>query len=404
MVPIQFLFPDGHPQGDSSWRFKLFSAEYFMKRSAILRALIPLVLLASCIPLPPLVTSTPSPGGEGDTATGTPGAPVDIPLPAGYGVRGAWYELYFTNPSSPLASQRTGGVDGPLVAALDAARLSIDAAMYSFSLDSVRAALIRAHQRGVRVRVVMESDSMDRADPQAIIEAGIPVLGDRREGLMHNKFMVIDGSEVWTGSMNFTDSGTYQDNNNIIRIRSIKVAEDYTTEFNEMFVDDKFGPDDGSPTPNPRVTIDGTPLDIYFSPDDNVANNLLDLLNNANESIYFLAYSFTSDPLAEAIRARAEEGITVEGVMDDGQIDSNIGTEFDPFRQAGLDIRRDGNEAGLLHHKVIIIDEQTVIMGSYNFTNSAETRNDENLIVIYDAFIAAQYLAEFQRDFAIATK
>jgi phosphatidylserine/phosphatidylglycerophosphate/cardiolipin synthase-like enzyme len=379
-----------------------------MKRTYCSSLLLFVFLLSACVPPPGTV---PPPGGtvtatasDGTTQppTGTPG-PVDISLPAAYGVRGSWYELYFTLPDSPVASQKTGGADGPVVAAIDAARLSVDAAIYSLSLDRVRAALIHAHQRGVKVRVVMESDNMERSDPQALVDAGIPVLGDRREGLMHNKFIVIDSSEVWTGSMNFTDTGTYEDNNNLMRIHSIKVAEDYTTEFNEMFVDDKFGPDDGSATPNPRVTLDGTPLDIYFSPDDNIANNLLDLLHNANESIYFLAYSFTSDPLGEAVRARAEEGVTVEGVMDSSQIDSNIGTEFDPFRQAGLDIRRDGNDGGLLHHKVIIIDEEIVIMGSYNFTNSAETRNDENLIVIYDAFIASQYLAEFQRDFAEAT-
>ena len=361
------------------------------------------ILISSCVPLPPAgSTETPAGGSTTAPATQTPG-PVDIPLPAAYGVKGSWYELYFTNPASPVASQKTGGADGPLVTALDAARLSIDAAMYSFSLDSVRNALIRAHNRGVRVRVVMESDSMGRPDPDALVAAGIPILGDRREGLMHNKFMVIDNSEVWTGSMNFTDSGTYQDNNNILRIHSTKIAEDYTTEFNEMFEDDKFGPADGSPTPNPRVTIDGVPLDIYFSPDDNVANNLLDLIHNANESIFFSAYSFTSDPLGEAIRARAEDGVAVEGVMDSSQINSNIGTEWDPFRQAGLKIRRDGNTPGLLHHKFIIIDEEIVISGSYNFTNSAETRNDENLIVIYDSFLASQYLAEFQRNYAIAT-
>ncbi len=275
-------------------------------------------------------------------------------------------------------------------------------AMYSLSLNTVRNALIHAHQRGVQVRVVMESDNLERSDPQALIDAGIPVLGDRREGLMHNKFMVIDRSEVWTGSLNYTDTGTYQDNNNLILIHSVKVAEDYTTEFNEMFVDDKFGPDKGNPTPNPRVSIDGTLLDIYFSPDDNIANNLLDLIYNANESIDFLAYSFTSDPLAQAIRSRGEAGISVKGVMDDSQIDSNVGTEYDAFRQAGLDVRRDGNAGGLLHHKVIIIDSEIVILGSYNFTNSAETRNDENLVVVYDSFIAAQFMAEFQRDFAAA--
>ena len=371
-----------------------------MKRSRLAALFIPVLLLASCMPLPPQ-TATPSPVVDNGTAT-VPMTPVDASLPAAYGVKGSWYELYFTNPEGSTAPQMTGGADVPVVASIEAARLSIDMAMYSLSLNSVRSALIRAHQRGVQVRVVMESDNLDRPDPQALIEAGIPVLGDRRQGLMHNKFLVIDRSEVWTGSMNFTDSGTYQDNNNLILIHSVKVAEDYTTEFNEMFVDDKFGPDDGSPTPNPRVSIDNTLLDIYFSPDDNVANNLLDLIYNANESIDFLAYSFTSDPLAQAIRSRGEAGITVRGIMDDSQIDSNVGTEFDAFRQAGLDVRRDGNNGGLLHHKVIIIDGQIVILGSYNFTNSAETRNDENVVIIYDQFIASQYLAEFQRDFSAA--
>jgi phosphatidylserine/phosphatidylglycerophosphate/cardiolipin synthase-like enzyme len=55
-----------------------------------------------------------------------------------------------------------------------------------------------------------------------------------------------------------------------------------------------------------------------------------------------------------------------------------------------------------MHHKVIVIDSQIVVTGSYNFTASAETRNDENLIVIYDPAIAAQYLAEFRRVFSRA--
>lgn len=350
---------------------------------------------------PPPFTPTPTPVVNTEPGTRVPATPVVVNLPAAYGVKGAWYELYFTNPEGPTAPQKTGGADLPLVSAIDAARLTIDTAIYSLSLNSVRNALIRAHQRGVQVRVVMESDNMARADPQALIEAGIPVLGDRREGLMHNKFMVIDHSEVWIGSMNFTDTGAYSDNNNLMRIHSLKVAENFTTEFNEMFVDDKFGPDDGSETPNPRVSIDGTLLDIYFSPDDNIANNLLDLIYTASESVDFLAYSFTSDPLAEAIRARAEEGLSVRGVMDDGQIDSNQGTEFDAFRQAGIDVRRDGG-AGLLHHKVIILDEEIVIFGSYNFTNSAETRNDESVVVIYDPFIAGQYMVEFDRAYDAA--
>jgi len=316
-------------------------------------------------------------------------------------VGGSWFELYFTDPASPLASQETGGPDGPLAEAIDSARLSVDIAIYSLSLNSIRDALSRAHDRGVQVRMVMESDNLDRTDPQILKEAGIPILGDRREGLMHDKFVVIDTSEVWMGSMNFTDSGAYTDNNNLIRIRSVKMAENYTKEFEEMFVDDKFGPDVVAETPNPRVTIDGTPIDVYFAPDDHVQASFVDLLNNAQDSIYFLAFSFTADAIGEAVRSRAADGVTVAGVMEDEQINSNIGTEFDPFMQARLDVVRDGNP-GQMHHKVMIIDEGIVIFGSYNFSNSAETRNDENLLVVYNQDIAAQFMAEFERVYAQA--
>lgn len=374
---------------------------------AFLLALGILMFACGTLPVTPM-PSTIEPATVAPPGTTAPVTPTtdsvtwtDVSLPAGSGITSSWFELYFTNPLSPVASQKTGGVDGPLVTAIDSARLSVDAAMYSISLNSVRDALIRAYQRGVQVRVVMESDNMDRSVPQALKDAGIPMLGDRRQGLMHDKFIVIDRSEVWTGSMNFTDTGAYKDNNNLIRIRSTKVAEDYATEFKEMFVDDKFGKDVVAATPNPRVTINGTQLDIYFSPDDKVQAALLDLLNNAQSSVYFLAYSFTADPLGEAIRQRAAAGVKVAGVMETDQVKSNIGTEYDAFRAAGLDVRLDGN-SGLMHHKVMIIDDQIVITGSYNFTASAETTNDENVVVIYNPEIAAQYMQEFQRVYAVA--
>jgi phosphatidylserine/phosphatidylglycerophosphate/cardiolipin synthase-like enzyme len=357
-----------------------------------------LILMTACVSVTPINSSAPhaSPTSNADSVTQVPATLKDIPLGAGYGVNGGWYELYFTNPQSPLASQKTGGPDGPLVASIDSARLTVDVAAYSLTLNSIRDALIRAHDRGVRVRMVMESDNMDSSTTQKLKGAGIPILGDRREGLMHNKFMVIDNSEVWTGSMNFTVSGTYTDNNNLIRIRSVNMAEDYTKEFNEMFVDDKFGPDVVAATPNPRVTVDGTPIDVYFSPDDHVQASLLDLIDNAQDSIYFMAFSFTADSLGNALLKRSEDGLVVSGVMETDQVNSNIGTEFDPFKQARLDVLLDGNE-GQMHHKVMIIDENTVVFGSYNFTNSAETKNDENLLVVYNADIATQFMAEFQR-------
>lgn len=358
-----------------------------MQKTALLLFL---VLLSACQPIPPatpVVENLPP-----DSVT----EPQPIPLEVGYGMDGGWYEVYFTDPVNPQASSLRGGPDLRLAEAIDEARLSVDVAAYSLSLWSIRDALIDALHRGVEVRIVMESGNRDRDVPEELIDAGITILGDRREGLMHNKFVIIDRSEVWLGSMNFTVNGGYKDNNNLLRIQSQKIVENYQTEFNEMFEGDHFGPDTISDTPNPVTFVNGTMLETYFSPDDDVANVLIDLLSDADQSIYFMAYSFTSDDLAEAILNRAADGVTVAGVMDESQIKSNQGGEYDTFAQAGIDVRKDGIE-GLMHHKVLIIDRQIVVTGSYNFSRNAEERNDENILVIYNTDIAEAFLEEFAR-------
>ena len=347
------------------------------------------ILISACQPTP---TETPPP----PTAIKNDVEQKEIPLEIGYGVDGGWYALYFTDPLHADALSYRGGPDRELAEAIDNARLSVDLAVYSMSLWSIRDALLDAHHRGVQVRIVMESGNMDRAVPQELLDAGVPVIGDRREGLMHDKFVIIDRSELWLGSMNFTVGGGYEDNNNLMRFHSQKLIENYQTEFDEMFVDDHFGKDTVADTPNPSTYVNGTLIETYFSPDDGVSDVIIELINNAEESIFFMAFSFTSDPISEAIQARAEEGVVVAGVMDESQINSNQGGEYDVFAQAGFDIRKDGTE-GLMHHKVFIIDERIVITGSYNFSRSAEERNDENILVIYNSEIAKEFLKEFDR-------
>ena len=360
------------------------------------------ILFSACVP----ATSTgTTPAGTTNEAPGTdtPVTPVleEIPVYVGHGAKGSFFEIYFTDPSNPASKQQSGGIELALIASIDAARLSVDVAVYSFSLREVGNALLRARDRGVTVRVVMESDNMDRSVPEALGEGGIRILGDRRESLMHNKFIIIDRSEVWTGSMNFTVTGAYEDNNGLIHIRSKEVAENYLTEFEEMYTRDLFGTDAIAATPNPSVTVDDIQIETYFSPDDGVASQLLQLLQGAQESIYFLVYSFTSDPIAQVIRNQHEAGITVAGVMDDELIDSNDGSEFEFFLGSDLNVRRDGNQ-GLMHHKIIIIDRSIVVTGSYNITASADERNDENILIIHSPDIAEYFLSEFERIFEMA--
>jgi phosphatidylserine/phosphatidylglycerophosphate/cardiolipin synthase-like enzyme len=310
-----------------------------------------------------------------------------------------WLAIYFTDPT--LAETRRGGPDEYLAAAIEAARLSVDLAVLDLNLASLQEALLSAHRRGVDVRIVVDSDYHDEEEIQDLIAAGIPVLGDRRESLMHNKFTIIDRAEVWTGSMNYTYNDAYRNNNNLVRIRSAQLAEDYQREFEEMFVDDLFGPSGQADTPHPQILTGDTLLEVFFSPDDGTAAQLVKWIQTAEHSLAFMAYSFTSDDLAGAILERAEAGVTVAGIMDAGQYRSNTGTEYDRFRSAGLDVRLDGNPHNL-HHKVLIIDEKIIVTGSYNFSSNAERRNDENTLIIHSPEAAAAFLAEFQSRFAEA--
>ena len=115
------------------------------------------------------------------------------------------------------------------------------------------------------------------------------------------------------------------------------MAENYTKEFEEMFLDNKFGPNVVAETPIPDLTIDNTEVKTYFSPDDGVLSTLVPVLMSAEESIYFLAYSFTSNEMGDIVRQKDQDGLDVKGVMDADQVVSNQGTEYDLFKQAGME-------------------------------------------------------------------
>jgi len=309
-----------------------------------------------------------------------------------------WFSVYFSDPASTTGSDYRGGPDEDLAESIRNARVSVDAAVHFLNLWSIRDALIEAHRRGVPVRIVTESDNLDVDEIIDLMEAGIPVLGDRREGRMHNKFVVIDRQEVWTGSMNLSVKGAYYHNNNMARIKSAPLAENYTAEFEEMFLEDRFGPGSPANTPNQSLNMDGVIIETYFSPEDEPARRINQLVRNAQESILFLAYSFTLDELADEMVASTRRGVNVRGVFDAGQSSANAGTEFYNLLSAGLDVRLDGNK-DKMHHKIIIIDESIVISGSYNFSVNAETVNDENVIIFHSEEIAELFKEEFERVF-----
>jgi len=310
-------------------------------------------------------------------------------------------QVYFTTPKYPdTEADHHGGLDETVAADIGKARSTVDVAAYQLDLEAVAQALIDAHKQGVQVRLVTDSDNVDEPAVRKLDRAGIPIVEDKREAIMHDKFIVLDHAIVWTGSWNLTVNCTYRNNNNAVRIVSKALADNYAAEFEEMFTDKAFGPGSPANTPHPRLTVGNIPMENYFAPEDHVADKIVTLLKGAKRSIRFMAFSFTDDRIGQVVRDKAKAGLAVQGVFEARGSDTEY-SEYGRMHRAGLDVLTDGNPY-TMHHKVFILDDAMVLMGSFNFTQSANEANDENLLVVRDPAIAALYQAEFERVYAQA--
>jgi|YNPBryantNP2012_1023418.scaffolds.fasta_scaffold15585_2 phosphatidylserine/phosphatidylglycerophosphate/cardiolipin synthase-like enzyme len=317
-------------------------------------------------------------------------------------VSGDYIRVYFTAPQAGDGHEaRDGGIDFYLVSVIDSAQQSVDVAAYDLDLETVAEALIRAQERGVTVRLVTDESNADEEAIASLRQAGIPVVArpESSGGIMHDKFVVVDGQWIWTGSWNLTYNCTYRNNNNAVLIASRNLAEDYHTEFEEMFAG-QFGASSPANTPHPRLTIasDGVEvaqIEVYFAPEDGVAQHVIDEISAAESSVRLMAFQFTSTPIADALIAQMERGVEVEGVFEARSVEDEYNL-YGLLLDHGAQIWTDGNPY-LLHHKVMIIDDHTVILGSYNFSNNAERNNDENLLIIHDPQVAAAFIAEYDR-------
>ena len=320
---------------------------------------------------------------------------------------GGWYRLAFTAPQYPdNPANHQGGLDMKLVALIDGAKTSVDVADYDFDLLDVADALARAKGRGATVRMVTDTDTLTNKDAaiqaafKRLRDAGIPIVDDKRQPIMHNKFTVVDREWVQTGSWNYTDGDTYHLNNNMIVIRSKELAANYSAEFAKMFEKKQFGPTKDKAIPNPTLTIDGTPVETCFASENRCADRVVARLRASEQSIRFLAFSFTSDPIEQEMVARGKAGVQVSGVFETTGSQTQY-SAYGKLKKAGFPVYTDGNP-WVMHHKVIIIDERIVIFGSFNFSDNANTQNDENLLIVDNADIARAFKGEFDRVLTLA--
>lgn len=211
---------------------------------------------------------------------------------------------------------------------------------------------------------------------------------DNKAALMHNKFCIFDDHIVWTGSMNPTDNGAFKNNNNVIILDSKAIAAVYEAEFQELWNYE----DDSEDTHD--FTLNNKEISIYFCPEDWCANKVLAELDKAKTQIRFMTFSFTHDQIGEILLKKHKEGFDIEGIFESRGISTY--SEYEKLADAGITVYKDTNP-NTMHHKVFIIDDHTVITGSFNPTRNADERNDENMLIIRDKDIVSSFLEEYAR-------
>jgi len=313
-----------------------------------------------------------------------------------------------------VASNIVNGMADTLAAYINMAEESIDLCIYNFNNSTISDALNAAYNKGVQVRLITCGSTAHVSVGN--LNAAIPVLERPEEsngGIMHNKFAIIDcNSEnawLWAGSTNLTEAQLTWDSNNMIFIQDQSLAKTYKLEFEEMWGSNgtqpnasnaRFGEDKTDNTPH-SLLIGGKWVECYFSPSDETNQKLIDAIGTSDNDLNVETMLITRSDLANEIVAAYQRGVDVNVITDDER--TNTETVNNILRgelPAGKCVFDDTGR-GTLHHKVAIIDasdsesDPQVITGSHNWSNSANTINDENTLIIHDADIANQYYQQF---------
>lgn len=275
---------------------------------------------------------------------------------------------------------------------------SIDIAIYGYEdIPAITNALKNAKNRGVIIRFVYD----EAPNPLNTYYKGndiIKALADKAQSdkvgneagkLMHNKFVVFDNKTVFTGSMNFSKTGLSDyDGNDVVIISSSEIASLYELEFEQM-LGGKFHSAKSRHGAVNKFALGNSEIEVYFSPQYKSCSRVTEVINSAQKYIYIPSFLITHKHIAEALVNAKKRGVDVKIILD-GNSSVTRNTKHQYLRENGIKLKFE-NYAGKLHSKTMIIDDKYLILGSMNFSNSGENKNDENLLVIKNPELAHNY-------------
>ena len=133
----------------------------------------------------------------------------------------------------------------------------------------------------------------------------------------------------------------------------------------------------------------------YFSPGPDCRIAIEQAMETALDELLICVFTISDDRLSDAIQRAHRNGLTVRVISDNDKMEDK-GNDVERLSLSGVDVRIDRSPEHM-HHKFMVVDGHTVLTGSYNWTRSAETRNEENLVVLDDPVLAGRFAEEFER-------
>ncbi|MBI4703156.1 MAG: carbohydrate-binding protein [Deltaproteobacteria bacterium] len=277
--------------------------------------------------------------------------------------------------------------------ALDLAREELVVAQYNIRRDSYLNKLVELKARGVAVRVAVDQANAAQdwnTGDDFLEQNGIEVVRTKPPGarsIMHLKVAVVDGALALTGSFNWNSTAALTNDENMVVLRDPAVVQAYRQQVLEVLGALAPAVQGGQLTPE---------MGLHFSPEERLDEVLVQAIAAAEQTVDVAMFTFTSEPVADALVAALDRGVRVRAVIERKQTDmTKVDERLD---KAGALVVRGANKIAAhsaMHHKYAVIDGRRAVTGASNWTDAGTRRNDEDLLLVDLPRVAAAYAGSF---------
>lgn len=294
-------------------------------------------------------------------------------------------------------------LEATIIDFIDAATKELRISVQELDHPPIATAIVNAKLRGVSVQMIMEQDYLKEKKPPPagsdgplavnrqlltdILRVGVDAKADYNPHIFHQKFIVRDKLHVLTGSTNFTTTGVTKNLNHIVTIEDKKVAKAYLSEFREI----RKGIFGKRSLERPRKPLEdhlvsGVRIKPLFAPDHMPEMEFIKQMNKARDNVNFAIFTFAkSSGIDDAMVLSKIAGVDVRGALDRRAANQKWSAKH-TLQGANIQLfqNKTGTGVGKIHHKLMTIDDQITIIGSFNYTGPANLTNDENIMIIGD--------------------